>query len=252
MFKYLICVSLLLFFNASLAQNKNNPTTLNIFANVAKNKIKEIEAELSVIECSSVYIPLGNTKMSDIISLYLSNFSQNEQIKLYEQLPEKYDIFYMLADETRKKFDLVFLQDNKLLFICLTSNDDDCKFINYSFSLLIPESTKSLFANSFQKYKLSNLNNRTIQLDNLPIIINLFGPMGSDTGYCPVIIYGFKSKIFGVLLPDIMMFDKKTLGFKIESTFECIINYFNNVYSKNIEKNDSMLINEINRRLNHG
>lgn len=73
------------------------------------------------------------------------------------------------------------------------------------YSIMVSDSedvVSSALMKIMKQYKLSNMINQQVSLENLEFIINLFGAYGNEVSGTPLVAYGYNSKIFGVVLGD--------------------------------------------------
>lgn len=66
------------------------------------------------------------------------------------------------------------------------------------YSIMVSDSedvVSSALMKIMKQYKLSNMINQQVSLENLEFIINLFGAYGNEVSGTPLVAYGYNSKI---------------------------------------------------------
>ncbi|WP_297406944.1 hypothetical protein [uncultured Akkermansia sp.] len=211
----IIYLFLLFFISAGniLFAGNNNITPLDAAVETALHKIKEISSDIEIINKSlSTYIPFSCEERSILPFLGYECWVE-EHPCLKAEFPDKYDI--------------LFLNDNKIYFyyICLLENK------------------------MMKQYKLSNMINQQVSLENLEFIINLFGAYGNEVSGTPLVAYGYNSKIFGVVFGGLLLPREDSTAFKIYSLFNSMMAYFENLKNNDIPRCDSLFINGLNSNI---
>ena len=114
----IIYLFLLFFISAGniLFAGNNNITPLDAAVETALHKIKEISSDIEIINKSlSTYIPFLCEERSILPFLGYECWVE-EHPCLKAEFPDKYDILFLKADEERKKYNILFLNDNKIYF----------------------------------------------------------------------------------------------------------------------------------------
>ena len=117
------------------------------------------------------------------------------------------------------------------------------------YSIMVSDSedvVSSALMKIMKQYKLSNMINQQVSLENLEFIINLFGAYGNEVSGTPLVAYGYNSKIFGVVFGGLLLPREDSIAFKIYSLFCSMISYFENLKNNDIPRCDSLFINELN------
>ena len=228
----------LLFFvsaNNILFAGNNNITPLDAAVETALHKIKEISSDIEIINKSlSTYIPFSCEERSILPFLGYECWVE-EHPCLKAEFPDKYDI--------------LFLNDNKIYFyyICLLENK-----MMKQYSIMVSDSedvVSSALMKIMKQYKLSNMINQQVSLENLEFIINLFGAYGNEVSGTPLVAYGYNSKIFGVVFGGLLLPREDSTAFKIYSLFNSMMAYFENLKNNDIPRCDSLFINGLNSNI---
>ena len=247
----IIYLFLLFFISAGniLFAGNNNITPLDAAVETALYKIKEISSDIEIINKSlSTYIPFLCEERSILPFLGYECWVE-EHPCLKAEFPDKYDILFLKADEERKKYNILFLNDNKIYFyyICLLENK-----MMKQYSIMVSDSedvVSSALMKIMKQYKLSNMINQQVSLENLEFIINLFGAYGNEVSGTPLVAYGYNSKIFGVVFGGLLLPREDSTAFKIYSLFNSMMAYFENLKNNDIPRCDSLFINGLNSNI---
>ncbi|PNC82415.1 hypothetical protein CXU01_03545 [Akkermansia muciniphila] len=247
----IIYLFLLFFISAGniLFAGNNNITPLDAAVETALHKIKEISSDIEIINKSlSTYIPFSCEERSILPFLGYECWVE-EHPCLKAEFPDKYDILFLKADEERKKYNILFLNDNKIYFyyICLLENK-----MMKQYSIMVSDSedvVSSALMKIMKQYKLSNMINQQVSLENLEFIINLFGVYGNEVSGTPLVAYGYNSKIFGVVFGGLLLPREDSTAFKIYSLFNSMMAYFENLKNNDIPRCDSLFINGLNSNI---
>lgn len=232
-----------------LFAGNNNITPLDAAVETALHKIKEISSDIEIINKSlSTYIPFSCEERSILPFLGYECWVE-EHPCLKAEFPDKYDILFLKADEERKKYNILFLNDNKIYFyyICLLENK-----MMKQYSIMVSDSedvVSSALMKIMKQYKLSNMINQQVSLENLEFIINLFGAYGNEVSGTPLVAYGYNSKIFGVVFGGLLLPREDSTAFKIYSLFNSMMAYFENLKNNDIPRCDSLFINGLNSNI---
>ena len=150
-----------------------------------------------------------------------------------------------------KGFDMLekMVNDNKIYFyyICLLENK-----MMKQYSIMVSDSedvVSSALMKIMKQYKLSNMINQQVSLENLEFIINLFGAYGNEVSGTPLVAYGYNSKIFGVVFGGLLLPREDSTAFKIYSLFNSMMAYFENLKNNDIPRCDSLFINGLNSNI---
>ncbi len=239
----------LLFFvsaNNILFAGNNNITPLDVAVESALHKIKKISSDIEIINKSlDTYIPVS-CEEKNIFPLVYHEYWLEEYPYLKSDFPDKYDVLFLTVDEERKKYNILFLCDNKIYFhyICILESK-----MMEQYSIMISDSediVSSALTKVMKQYKLSNMIDRQVSIENLEFIINLFGAYGNEVPGAPIVAYGYNSKIFGVVFGGLLLPREDSIAFKIYSLFCSMISYFENLKNNDIPRCDSLFINELN------
>ena len=120
------------------------------------------------------------------------------------------------------------------------------------YSIMISDSedvVSSALMKIMKQYKLSNMINQQVSLENLEFIINLFGAYGNEVSGTPLVAYGYNSKIFGVVFGGLLLPREDSTAFKIYSLFNSMMAYFENLKNNDIPRCDSLFINGLNSNI---
>ncbi len=206
-------------------------------------------SDIEIINKSlSTYIPFSCEERSILPFLGYECWVE-EHPCLKAEFPDKYDILFLKADEERKKYNILFLNDNKIYFyyICLLENK-----MMKQYSIMVSDSedvVSSALMKIMKQYKLSNMINQQVSLENLEFIINLFGAYGNEVSGTPLVAYGYNSKIFGVVFGGLLLPREDSTAFKIYSLFNSMMAYFENLKNNDIPRCDSLFINGLNSNI---
>jgi len=120
------------------------------------------------------------------------------------------------------------------------------------YSIMVSDSedvVSSALMKIMKQYKLSNMINQQVSLENLEFIINLFGVYGNEVSGTPLVAYGYNSKIFGVVFGGLLLPREDSTAFKIYSLFNSMMAYFENLKNNDIPSCDSLFINGLNSNI---
>lgn len=236
----------LLFFN--FANNilfaNNNISPLNVAVDTAFYKIKKISSDVETINKSlNTYIPVSYEE-NNILPFASYENGMEEYPYLNQIIPNKYDILCLMLDETRKEYNIIFLNDNKIYFhyICLPENK---MLTQYSLVVPVPEKVSGDLIRVIKQYKLSNIIDLPVPEENLEFIISLFGAYGNEVPGSRIIAYGYNSKIFGIIFGGLLLPNENTMAFKVYSLFDSMMAYFENLKNNDIKRCDLLFIDHL-------
>lgn len=227
-------ISLLFFVNNLYAKGEIDISPLQVAIGTAIHANEELNTKISIINRSvNTYIPF---KFEENELPFASSKIAGTWPYLNSVLPEKYDILCLIVDDKNKNYKIIFINNQKIYFheIFLTDFNmaKQCSLI-----VDISEESSKNLVSIMGKYKISNTCKKKVTVDDIRIVNCLFRTYGSDQS-SEFIIYGYNSKIFGIIFGGLLLPSKHAPSFCIYSLFESMLAYFENLKNGDIDRCD--------------